>query len=293
MDLEKIRTFCLLMEHKTLVETAKITKLSISGVQRQIATLEEALGIKLFQKQQRHLKPTPEGDRFYQHCVKMLEGYDHLIEGLSQPSDELMGELFINATGSSIGSWLTEDIANFIKQNPTVRFVLVADDRPVQQIKNECDVFIRPKIEDLGDLEQRYLRTFSFLVYASKDYLKEHGVPQRPEDLVHHKVIAYGKLHGLAQHGLNWHLDYLPHDFRNMVYINSGLGILKAVERSVGIGVISSDDYSQVPEDLVRLFPDVTPHTVDMYMIYPRNTLKRNHLDSLYAYLRKKYGGSK
>lgn len=44
-------------------------------------------------------------------------------------------------------------------------------------------------------------------LYPSKEYLKEFGTPQQPEDLDHHRLIAFGHPLGLSGfHGMNWHL---------------------------------------------------------------------------------------
>jgi DNA-binding transcriptional LysR family regulator len=292
MDLEKIKTFCHLMENKTLVETAKITDLSISGVQRQITSMEEELGIKLFQKQNRLLKATPEGDRFYQHGLKILGDYEKALQELTMTSDELIGDFIINGTTTSVASWLTVDLSQFIQENEKVRFVIMGDDRPVRLLKNECDVFIRPKVVDEAEFEQRFVFNFTFNLYASKSYIQQNGLPETVEDLQKHRVLADGRPTSLVHGGINWHLSYLPHDYRNLIYISSGLGILMAIERGLGIGVISSYGSAKSNEELVKLLPDINPYSVDIYMIYPRNTLKRAHIDKMYQYLSRLYGST-
>lgn len=280
--IDKMKTFCTLMEHKTLVEAAKVTKLSVSGVQRQITALEKEVGVKLFEKQNKLLKATHDGDVFYQHCLKILAKYEAALQEVGKKPDELMGELTINATTSSVASFLVSDLSQFIRDNPKIRFVIAADDRPIRQLKSECDVFIRPKDSDSPEYEQKFLKTFFFKLYASKDYIKNHGRPETIEDLNKHRIIVYDKISALWFNDMNWHLSSLPKDYRDLVFINSGLGILKAIEGSVGIGVIS--DYGSSENDaLVDLFPSLPPYTVDIHLIYPKNSLKRATIEKLHA----------
>ena len=42
------------------------------------------------------------------------------------------------------------------------------------------------------DLVQRHLMTMQWHICASPEYLKQSGVPQRPEDLDAHKLILFG-----------------------------------------------------------------------------------------------------
>lgn len=281
MDLDKIKTFCLLIEHKTLVEVAKITKLSISGVQRQITSIEDELGVKLFQKQLRLLKPTPEGDRFYQHCLKLLDDYEIALSEVTRDPDDLIGELTISATTSSVASWLMEDLCDFIKENDKIRFIISADDEPIRFLKNVCDVFMRPLDNDSPEFESRFFKTFHYYMAASKEYLKSHGPVETIEDLAHQKIIVYGKVASQWYTDMNWHLSYLPKDFRNLIFINSGLGVTNAVENGIGIGVISDYAIDKSDRGLVKILEDLTPHSIDIYIIYPKNSLKKAQIDKM------------
>ena len=48
-------------------------------------------------------------------------------------------------------------------------------------------------------------------VYGSRDYLREFGNPQQPEDLDHHRLIVYGEAQPLPVTTINWLLEVAEH----------------------------------------------------------------------------------
>lgn len=290
MDIDKLDTFCLLMEHKTLADVATRKKLSVSGVQRQIASIEAEIGHKLFEKRHRLLKPTGKGEVFYQKSLDIIHEYKQALKDLDEGSAELTGSLVINSTPTAVSSWLASDLGSFINQNPNVRLSLFGSDKSIEQLKTECDVFIRPEEPKLHGFEQKPVKTFTFYLYASKKYVETNGYPKDIDDLEKHKIILYGSEKNMSIGGVNWYVKYLPQKFQNYVFINSGLGILKAIESSVGIGAISEYGINTYTKSqLVKVLPQLMPYKVDLFFIYPKNSLKKRHLENLYQYLKSLY----
>ena len=273
------------MENKTLVETAKLTKLSVSGVQRQISSMEDELNTQLFVKQNRLLKPTPEGDLFYEHSLKIIDLYEKALSSTQKKDFDLHGEFVINASTSSVASWLMDDLKDFIEKHNQASYVIQADDRPIRQIKNECDVFLRAQDFDSAEFEQKKIKNFCFKLFASEEYIRKYGTPKDLKDLNHHKILVYGTPKILQHNELNWHLAYIDNIHHNTIFINSGMGILRAIESHLGIGIISTYAGKNSQTKLVDILPNENKHSIDMYMIYLRNTQKKAHIEKLYEHL--------
>ncbi|MDE2515397.1 MAG: LysR family transcriptional regulator, partial [Rhodospirillales bacterium] len=120
------------------------------------------------------------------------------------------------------------------------------------------------------DLVQRHLMSIQWHVCASPDYLKEYGVPQRPEDLDAHKLILFGEYHPPVG-DINWLAEAgrRPGSPRRaLLEVNSTQAVLLAIRSGVGIGVLPDYIAAENP-DLVRVLPEVKGPKVDVFFVYP------------------------
>ena len=65
--------FATLLTHKNFTQAAKSLGVSVSHVSKQLALLEDSLGVKLVQRTTRTFTPTAEGEQFFLHCQKVLQ----------------------------------------------------------------------------------------------------------------------------------------------------------------------------------------------------------------------------
>ena len=138
----------------------------------------------------------------------------------------------------------------------------------------EADVAIRLTAPRQPDLIQRHLMSIKYNVYASPDYIKEHGTPLKPEDLDDHKIVTFGEEVG-DQTDLLPALNFLMEAGRDqkkprkpILKVNNIYGIYRAVLSGVGIGALPN----YIIEDsttLVRVLPEMQCPDTDVYFVYP------------------------
>lgn len=286
MDIEKLRTFCALIEHKTLQEASKVRQLTVSGVHRQITSLEAEVGKKLFEKQQKWLKPTQEADTFYGYCLDIIKKYDNALAQLKHDSHDFSGQLTINAPTSALDSWLMEDLSGFIHKHPDIHFTLIGDNGPIEKSLNEADVFIRSEPMSSFSWDSLPLRDFTFNLYASTDYLAQKGQPLTPDDLKNHRIIFQGSQAKPLHTDLNWHLQYLPTGYRNILTVSTGLGVYMAVKNSIGIGSISAEAIRKDAQLIQCVLPQLQSFTRTAYLSYAKDSTKTALVTKLYDYMR-------
>ena len=134
----------------------------------------------------------------------------------------------------------------------------------------EADVAIRMHPPKQPDLVQRHLMTLQWHICASPEYLKQHGVPQRPEDLDAHKLILFGQHHPPVA-DINWLAEAgrrPGNPRRALLEVNSVLAVLLAIRSGLGIGALPDFTVAENP-DLVRILPDLKGPKVDVYFVYP------------------------
>src|SRR3546814_8536193 len=68
-----------------------------------------------------------------------------------------------------------------------------------------CAIRLTPPTQ--VDLIQRRLTRVNTHVFASPEYIKQYGMPEKVRDLAHHKLIVYAEDARLAAPNLNWSLN--------------------------------------------------------------------------------------
>jgi DNA-binding transcriptional LysR family regulator len=147
----------------------------------------------------------------------------------------------------------------------------VLDDSELDLSMREADVAIRMSPPRQPDLIQRHLVTVHFHIYASPDYVKKHGAPERPEDLDGHKLIIYGEETRSPITNVNWllQLGATPDRPRRPTFcVNNIYAIYRAALS--GLGIAALPDYIANETGLLqRVLPDHAGPPIDAYFVYP------------------------
>ena len=115
--------------------------LTQSALSRQVAAIEEALGIPLFERRHRALRLTDEGAAFHREITAHLQGIARAAE--SAGSARRAPGLTVTTTVSFASLWLIPRLPRFRATHPDVEVYVSADDRNVDLSRGEVDVAIR------------------------------------------------------------------------------------------------------------------------------------------------------
>jgi DNA-binding transcriptional LysR family regulator len=126
----------------------------------------------------------------------------------------------------------------FRERHPRIEIDLVVEDRLVDIVAEGYDAGIRSsEIIERDMVQVRLTGAFRFVVVGSPAYLKEHGTPERPEDLLRHDCITFrspttGNLYA-------WELERGRRSWRVPVHgaivTNEGLLTIAMAERGLGL----------------------------------------------------------
>ena len=230
--------------------------------------------LPLFHRHARGLILTEQGEDLYRTAHEVFHQLAMTEARLTDSKDRPQGPLNINTTIGFGTVWLTPKIKEFIDLYPDidVSIILVYDDLDLSM--READVAIRLTAPRQPDLIQRHLMSIKYNVYASPDYIKEHGTPLKPEDLDDHKIVTFGEevgdktdllpaLNFLMEAGRDQKKPRMP-----ILKVNNIYGIYRAVLSGVGIGALPN----YIIEDsttLVRVLPEMQCPDTDVYFVYP------------------------
>ncbi|MFS2318436.1 LysR family transcriptional regulator [Maricaulis sp. D1M11] len=272
MDWDKLKTFHAAAQAGSLTRAADLLGLSQSAVSRQIAALEDDLGVTLFHRHARGLIPTEPGNLLFEASKDISRAVAIAEANVHDARDEPSGGLRVTGPTAFGAIWLTPRLGQFHKDYPQIRLQLILDDHEIDLAGLEAEVAIRPFASSQNDLVQRKLMSGTQHLYASRDYLDAHGIPTSVEDLDHHPIIHYGPPHLAPIPGLDWaaHVGRgeKQEPRRAAMQVNTLYGVMKAVVSGMGIGGLPDYAARENPA-LVRILPEIDGPSFDFYFVYP------------------------
>lgn len=270
MDWDKLRVFHAVAEAGSFTHAGDTLNLSQSAVSRQISALEGALSVPLFHRHARGLILTEQGESLNRTVREVFAKLAMTEALLTESREKPAGRLKVTTTRGFGATWLAPRLAAFLELYPDVSLSLLLDDRDLDLAMREADVAIRMHAPRQPDLVQRHLLSFHWKVMAAPEYLKRHGVPQKPEDLDQHRLILFGEYHPPVP-DINWLAEFGRRGAgprRAVLEANSLHAMLAAVQAGIGIGALP-DYLGREAEGLVQVLPEVKTPPVEMFFVYP------------------------
>lgn len=185
-----------------LVETGSFSRAALDlgvtqpTVTRQIASLEQRLGVRLVNRNTRRLSVTEAGRLYYERSKALLDLVDETEHLTLDRQTTLTGRIRI-ATSVAFGRRVvTPLILAFMREHPDIEVDLRCDDAYVDLVAQGIDVSVRlGKLSD-SSLSARPIGFNPWTLVASPDYLARRGRPDEPKALDAHDVLVYSSVHG-------------------------------------------------------------------------------------------------
>lgn len=200
---EAMRTFVAVAEAEGFAAGARRLGQSPPAVTRAVAALESRLGVRLLTRTTRIVRLTEAGVRYLTDCRRILAELDEADAAAAGLPGALRGPLAITASAMFGRVFVAPILLEFVGRHPEVAARLLLLDRVTDLIEEGLDVAIR--IAPLPDSAMQAIRVGEVrrVVCAAPDYLARHGVPDTPDALERHAIIAFSQS-GSAE---DWRFD--------------------------------------------------------------------------------------
>ncbi|KMK67323.1 LysR family transcriptional regulator [Puniceibacterium sp. IMCC21224] len=268
MDWDKLRIFHAVADAGSLTHAGDTLHLSQSAVSRQIRALEESLNTTLFHRHARGLILTEQGELLFDATVSMVKRIDAATARIRDSEEEVFGELRVTTTTGFGSLWLAPRLPKLYEKYPDLKIDLMLEERVLDLPMREADVAIRMKEPSQADLIRKRLMNIRMRLYASPDYLEQHGVPQSIEEMANYRLICQNTRSAQVGAGLNMVQNLLTYDIQSMLTVNNYFGVLQAVLAGLGIGVLPDYIIEDFPS-VVRVLPDYESGEVPVFLAYP------------------------
>ena len=205
-DLNETLIFAKVVEHGSFVSAARALRLPKTTVSRKVQELETRLGAQLLHRTTRKLGLTEAGNVYFEHSQRIARELDEAESAVGQLQGGPRGWLRVTAPYSFAISRITPLFGEFQARYPEVRVEMVLTNEPLDLIGKEIDLALRVGPPRDTSLVARRLAVFRSQVYASPQYLAQHGEPVHPGDLQHHRTLGMSK-YGQDGNGFFWPLN--------------------------------------------------------------------------------------
>lgn len=116
----QVRAFLALAQHRNFTRAAQQSHLSQSAFSTMIRTLEDAVGLRLFDRDTRKVDLTPEGELFRQGVSRLMDDFRATMADLGEHAAQRRGRARIAALPSLAAGWLPGVLADFHRRHPGI-----------------------------------------------------------------------------------------------------------------------------------------------------------------------------
>jgi DNA-binding transcriptional LysR family regulator len=266
-DWNHLRAFLATAELGSLSAAARELGLTQPTLSRQVAALEHALEVTLFERIGKSMVLTTTGLDLLEHARTMGTAADELTLTASGRSQAVEGLVSISAS-DAVAAYLLPPVMQRIRASaPNIVVEIITSNAISDLRRREADIAIRHVSPDHADLIGKLLRESSARFYASRAWVAAHGHPRTPADALACDFIGGGPtssfLAFLRQHGL-------PLTSANLkLHSENSITAWALVRAGLGIGVIM-DDVARTMPDLVLVLDEVPPIRFPIWLVTHR-----------------------
>lgn len=239
------------------------------AVSKTVAQLEERLRVRLLNRSTHGLSPTEAGLRFYERAKASLHEADEAELAARHASTGLSGCLRVSAATTFARLHVVPQLPRFVAEHPELEIDMILDDRVIDLVAEGVDLSLRMgTLSDSNAVAQK-LATGGRSVMATPAYLARAGEPQRPAELVEHRVIVASQLSN------TWSFKRAGAEVsvqvRGQVRFSASEGVRAAVLADMGLTVASDWMFANelATGAVRRVLTDWQLPSIDLWAVYP------------------------
>ena len=141
IDVGLIRAFLAVAETGGMTRAAQSLNLTQGAVSQQIKRLEDYFGKQLFDRRQKQMHLTSDGEKLVVSANRLLALNDEVLQLMRQP--EFTGEILLGVPPDIVRPFMPPILKRFNREYPNIRVTLISDSTPVlleMQKKKEIDL---------------------------------------------------------------------------------------------------------------------------------------------------------
>lgn len=281
-DWSLVRSFLAVLDQGSLLGAARTLKSSQPTIGRHIAELESQLGVALFERGGRGLKPLAMALRLADSARSMELGALQLQRHVSSGDDTVRGTVRITASQPVACVVLPPLLAKLQQAAPEVQIELVSSNQVSNLLRREADIAIRMVQPDQASLVAKRIGKVTLGVYAHRDYLQRSGTPLEPSDLPAHALLGNDSNEDIIRGfgALGYPMTREQFAFRS----DDLMAYWQALRSGVGIGFVA-DYLARTDSGVVALLPMLKIPAIPVWLAVHREIRTSKRIRAVYDFL--------
>ncbi len=189
IDLNTLMLFQEVVSAGSITRACVATGISKSTISRKLDQLERDVGSLLLKKNTRTLAVTGIGQTLFEYGRRIAAEVANAGEEVSELQSTLAGPLRVSIPTDFGVSWLGRALADFSVQHPAIRLEISLNSGPVDLLREPYDIALQFGRPPASMLICRRLAALGRGIYASPDYLEQHGTPLTVQELRNHRCV--------------------------------------------------------------------------------------------------------
>lgn len=284
-DWTLVRSFLAALDHGSLLGAARALNSSQPTIGRHIAELESQLGVVLFERTGRGLKPLAMALTLAESARAMESGAHQLQRSVSGLDDVVSGTVRITASQTVACVLLPPLLSQLRQKLSSVQIELVSSNEVSNLLRREADIAVRMVQPDQASLVAKRIGKVNIGAYAHRSYLQRAGAPREPLDLLTHALIGGDKnedvIRGFAAMGYPVQREQFA--FRS----DDLMAHWQAVRSGLGIGFVS-DFLARTDPDVTALLPMLKIPPLPVWLAVHREIRTSKRIRAVYDFLAEK-----
>jgi len=272
-----LRVLMAVVDAGSFARAAGLLDISPSAVSRAISRLEARIGVRLFDRTTRRVALSEEGLRFHRQLAPLLEGLQQATADAASGASAVRGRLRVDVDPLFAALVLGQGLAGFLAAHPALQVELLRREQPGELGADGCDLSLRFGQPRTSSLVARKLMETRIVTVAAPGYLRRHGTPSTPQELVHHRCIQFRNPHD----GLPFAWQF--HRGRKVLSVATGGQLMVNDAATLHHTCLGGAGIAQIIElgaerwlaegKLIELFPDWPDERFPLYALYPSRRL--------------------
>jgi DNA-binding transcriptional LysR family regulator len=271
---QEMQIFTRIVDRRSFTQAAEDLNLPRATVTNSIKRLEARLGVRLLERTTRHVKPTLDGDAYYQRCTRLLADLEETEAAFRDTNPQ--GRLRVNLQGTIAQYFVVPELPAFLARYPQIELFIGAGDHYVDLVREGIDCVLRAGELPVSSMIARRVASLEQVTCASPAYLERHGDPATIDALANgHQAVNYlspatGRAHPL---------EFSTADGVRNITLPGPVGVnsadLYTASALAGLGIVQVPRY-RVREQLANgelcvVLADCPPPPMPVSVLYPQN----------------------
>ena len=267
-DWNRARAFLITAEEGSFSAAARALRSTQPTVGRQVAGLEEELGVTLFERVGTRLELTVSGLELLEHVRAMGDAANRTSLVATGQSESVEGNVSITASEAIAAFLLPPILEKLRRSHPGITLELVISNEARDLHRREADIAIRNFEPQHPDLIAHKIRVTTAHFYAAPSYTERMGPLETNEDLARVEVLGFESSENMVEQMKN-HLNLTLRNDQFPLVTDNHLVQWELCKQGVGV-CLMMDEVAQLDATVQKVFPELPSISVPIWVVCHR-----------------------